>query len=108
MSEAKDQSGPPSKRTTRVAKWLLAHLRKAGQPVRTYDVINSAGQLGYCGLLRLGVDGRFWGNADRLLRAKESIPHLVGDDAGWAVRELNIDGKTYWQAVPPASSPFND
>jgi hypothetical protein len=107
MSEVKDQSGPPSKRTARLAVWLLGHLRD-GQPRRLHDLINAAGDLGFVGALRLGEDGRFWSNTARLFRAKDSVPNLMGPDAGWMVKEARVDGKTFWQAIPPASNPSKE
>ncbi len=92
--------GPMPRKTTEVALWLLGFLKADAHPVRLRDVFNAAGAKGYVGELKPVEDGKLkWSIPITLYRAKDMIATLEGEDAGWAVKDLQEGKQVFWQLV---------
>lgn len=81
--------GPdPSKRVA-LAEWLFDFLQANGNLVLAAKIFDAAGEAGHVGAQN--SKGR-WGGLNALYRAKDFVPQLTGDKAGWEVVTSNEDG----------------
>jgi hypothetical protein len=90
----------PNEETVELAKWVLDYLRKEGAPVPKWEVYNAAGALDRIGVYGPDKRGNLgWSEGYKLSRAVDRVEHLKGDDAGWMIDELSVDGHKRWCAV---------
>jgi hypothetical protein len=84
-----------------LAKWVLDYLRERGAPIQKGAVYDAAGDAGHIGEYGpTGKDKKLrWSDGYLLFRAVKKVPSLQGDDAGWLIDEIELDGRGYWQAI---------
>ena len=104
--DVKPRGPKPSQKSISLAKWALGYLRNAGMPVRLGDVYNAAGDAGLIGEYGPQKDGKLrWSDGWQLPRAVAKVQNLEGDDGGWIIDEIELDGRKYLKACRNTKEP---
>jgi hypothetical protein len=94
--------GPKTGQADHQAEWLYDFLRGRGQPTPVAAIFDAAGELGMVGTK--GDNGK-WSGGSTLYRAKDLVPDLQAERAGYRIDDLDVplrDGGRrirHWQLV---------